>query len=236
MYRQAARLARRFLGIRSETDFYSQGGEDAIISNTFLYVVGIDRGFFLDIGAYHPYKHSNTYLLYKSGWRGMNVDPRPGSKALFDRFRRDDINIEAGVADHDGSMTYYVIDNDSTMNTFSRENLERLGMIDKVERTVKVPVYSVSTLLSQYPQVRRIDYLNVDAEGFELEILSGFDKVDLWPTVISIEQNGVFSLDQVMVSVTHDFLKKRGYEVFAKNVLLKDVATIFYIRRELAVG
>jgi hypothetical protein len=85
--RKIKNLVRRLIGLNNETDYYSQAGEDAILSNIFNYVLPTDRGFYVDVGAYHPFKHSNTYLLYRAGWRGINIDPRPGSKALFDKHR-----------------------------------------------------------------------------------------------------------------------------------------------------
>lgn len=123
MLRKIKTQFRSFLGTKNDTDYYSQGGEDAIISKTFLYVLPVQKGFYLDIGAYHPFKHSNTYLLYKAGWRGMNIDPRPGAKKIFDKHRKGDLNIEAGIAAIDGKMTYYMLGGD-IMNTFSKKTLK----------------------------------------------------------------------------------------------------------------
>jgi FkbM family methyltransferase len=224
-------LVRRLFGIRAETDFFSQGGEDAIIWNTFLYVMPRENGTFLDIGSYHPFKYSNTYLLYKAGWRGCNVDPRPGSKELFDRYRGEDINIEAGVARTDGRMLYYMLDAFPTLNTFSKENLERLAMLNYVSRTVEIPVFSLRSVIENNPRLHRLNYLNVDAEGFELEILEGLSELDSKPEVISIEQNTILSLADVLKSDVCAFLEREGYVPFAKNVVIKDVSTVFYIRK-----
>jgi hypothetical protein len=61
---------------------YSQEGEDLIASRLFP---NQSTGFYVDIGAHHPTRFSNTYLLYTKGWRGINIDPLPGSKELFDK-------------------------------------------------------------------------------------------------------------------------------------------------------
>lgn len=220
---------RKALGIEAETDFFSQAGEDAIVWNTFLYRVPKKRGTYVDIGAYHPIKYSNTYLLYKAGWRGINVDPRPGSKALFDRYRAADINVEAGIASAEGSMTYYFISEDSTVNTFSKDNLDRLGMLDQVTKTFEVPVLTLASLLDRHQNVQEVDYLNIDAEGFELEILGGLDDTKIRPTVISLEQNGVFALSDVFETEAYRFLSERRYVPFAKNLVVRDVSTVFYI-------
>ena len=219
------------LGIRNETDFYGQGGEDAIASNTFTNVLPVRNGFYVDIGAYHPFRHSNTHILFKAGWSGMNIDPRPGSKQLFDRHRKGDINIEAGIGGENGRMTYYYIGENSTMNSFSRDNLEKLGLMEEVKKTIEVPVYTMKSLLSHYPSIKKIDYLNIDAEGFEMEVLSGIDFENNGPTVISIEQNNIFSLADVMQTSVAQFLANKGYLPFAKNILLKQVSTVFYMRK-----
>lgn len=226
------KIIRNLLGIKNDTDYYSQAGEDAIVSKTFNYVLPIKNGVYVDIGSYHPFRHSNTYILYKAGWRGINIDPRPGSKALFDKYRSKDINIEAGIASANGEMTYYMLDEKSTMNTFSKENLVELGLFHKVKRTFDIPVYGLSSLLSKYPEIKHIDYLNIDAEGFEMEILKGIDFKVNCPKVISIEQNGFLALKDVYSTSAAIYLEEMGYFPYAKNVLLAKVATVFYIRKE----
>jgi len=230
--RKLKNIIRRSIGLNNDTDFYAQAGEDAIVSNIFSYVLPTRKGYYVDVGAFHPYQHSNTYLLYRAGWRGINIDPRPGSKALFDKHRPKDINVEGGVASEAGSMTYYVLGEDSTMNSFSKENIERLGMLDQIKQTVTVPVYSLDSILAKHPEIRRIDYLNIDAEGFELEILRSLNLSSTRPRVISLEQNGVFTLADIFESEPYRYLDPHGYTPIAKNIILRDVATIFYFRNE----
>lgn len=233
MKRKIKRLVRSFIGLKNDTDYYSQGGEDAIVSKIFNFMIPVKQGFYFDIGAYHPYKHSNTYLLHKAGWKGINVDPRPGSKALFNSIRKNDINIEAGIGSAEGKLTYYIMKEHPTMNTFSRENLERMNMLGEVKETIDVPVFTISSILREYPEVKSIDYMNIDAEGFEMEILEGLDFNTISPGVISIEQNNVCSFQDVLNSPVNKFLSVKGFTPIAKNVILKDVATVFYARNEL---
>jgi FkbM family methyltransferase len=203
--RKIKNLVRRLIGLNNETDYYSQAGEDAILSNIFNYVLPTDRGFYVDVGAYHPFKHSNTYLLYRAGWRGINIDPRPGSKALFDKHRPGDTNLELGVAAEEGKMTYYMIDEGSTMNSFSKENLEALEMFDKVTEKIEIPVRKLSSILTEYREQAEVDYLNIDAEGYELEILGELTNSAIKPSVVSVEQNGPLTLSDVLASETEAF-------------------------------
>jgi FkbM family methyltransferase len=224
-------IFRKILGLKNDTEFFAQAGEDAIVWKIATYVFEIEKGFFVDVGAFHPFQHSNTYLLYKAGWRGINIDPRPGSKALFDRHRPEDINIEAGIAEASGRMTYYFIGENSTMNTFSLENLERLGLTHEVKQRIEVPVCRLDEVMGEHGAGRRIDYLNVDAEGFETQILNSIDLERFGVKIISIEQNGVLNFQDVLTSDTFRYLSGHGYAPVAKNVILKDVSTVFYVRR-----
>ena len=55
-------------------------------------------GFYVDVGAHHPIRFSNTFRLYRKGWRGLNIDANPGSMKRFHHTRPRDINIEAAVS------------------------------------------------------------------------------------------------------------------------------------------
>lgn len=231
MRKKIKNTLRLLLNFKNDTDYYSQGGEDAIASNIFSTILQIKNGIYVDVGAYHPFKHSNTYLLYKAGWRGMNIDPRPGCKKLFDKHRSRDINIEAGIAGTNGMMKYYIVEEGSTMNTFSLENLTRLGMVDIIKKTLEIPVYTLASLLSKHSEIGHIDYLNIDAEGFEMEIMGEMGKIQ--PKVISIEQNNILTLTDVVSSAACEYLSSKGYVPVAKNIILKDVSTVFYILKKL---
>ncbi len=227
--------ARAALGIRSETLFYSQAGEDAIVWKVASEVLKIESGIYVDVGAFHPYKHSNTYLLYKAGWHGLNIDPRPGTKKLFEKYRPKDTSLEVGVGGRNSEMDYHILSSNSTMNSFSIDNLKRLGVEGQITKTVRVPVYRLDHILSLHPEYSAIDYLNIDAEGLELEILTSLDYERNRPKIISIEQNQVFTLADIMVSDVCGFLRSVDFTPVAKNILLKDVSTVFYVcERRLA--
>ena len=85
--------------------YYSQSGEDIIIGNFFQ---NKNKGFFVDVGAYHPKHYSNTYLLYKNGWRGINIEPNPASIKLFNKYRKNDINLQTGVLNENKEAYYHI--------------------------------------------------------------------------------------------------------------------------------
>lgn len=95
---------------------YSQEGEDLVLSRIFD---GMLNGYCVDIGAHHPVRFSNTYLLYKRGWRAINVDAAPAAMKEFRQLRPDDINIDALVSSSNVVVPFYMFD-ELVLNTASR--------------------------------------------------------------------------------------------------------------------
>ena len=109
---------------------YSQEGEDILIYRD----INLNNGFFIDIGAHHPTRFSNTYALYRRGWRGINIDVNPGSMKKFDLLRPEDTNLELAVSNTSQSIDYYRF-SDPAYNTVDKkiaENYVNSG-IDLVE-------------------------------------------------------------------------------------------------------
>ena len=100
---------------------YSQEGEDILLKRIFN---NKKNGFYVDVGAHHPKRFSNTNIFYQMGWRGINIDPMPSSMDLFKRYRPRDINLEFGVAKKKGIMKYYIF-NDPALNSFQRHYLRK---------------------------------------------------------------------------------------------------------------
>ena len=80
----------------SGTRIYSQEGEDILIER----MIGKKKkGFYIDIGAHHPYRFSNTYYFYKQGWSGINIEPNVEHFRYFLKHRKRDINLNKGLSD-----------------------------------------------------------------------------------------------------------------------------------------
>ena len=93
---------------------YSQEGEDMILGRIFDQKTG---GFYVDVGAHHPFRFSNTCVLYQRGWCGINIDADPTLIAAFQRHRPRDINISTGVSDEPGVLLFHVF-NEPALSTF----------------------------------------------------------------------------------------------------------------------
>lgn len=184
-------LKRRVLGYR----IYSQSGEDKVLLELFK---NVPRGCYVDVGAHHPFRYSNTYLLYKKGWHGVNIDPNPHTIALFNKERSGDANICCGVG-RAGILTYYRF-SDPAVNTFTREEAEKWKSKSflKFLGTTEVEIKPLSKLVEG-----PIDLLTVDAEGMDLEVLQSYDW-KYFPKVVVIEGDS-----------SKQFLEQKGYTFHA---------------------
>lgn len=199
---------------------YAQEGEDLILRRIFA---DAKSGFYVDVGACHPKRFSNTFWFYGHGWRGINVEPNPDALRLFLRERRRDINIGAGVSDEEGALQYYMF-NEPALNSFDRELSEkRQNDRYRIVATRRVPVRRLDRILQEHiPSGTRIDFLSVDVEGFDLRVLSSNDWQRFRPICLLVEAHDVY-LDRLADCAVHAFAVGRGYGLFAKTA-----STLFY--------
>src|ERR1700752_1138868 len=155
---------------RYTRESYSQEGEDLILD---AYLSTNGPGFYVDVGAHHPKRFSNTYRLYLQGWRGLNIDANPGSMRMFRLLRPRDINVEVAVSSVSKELTYYIF-NEPALNTFD-EQLALKRAAEKpffIKQEVKIMSLPLVKLLDQYvPHNVKIDLLTVDVEGFDYDVL-----------------------------------------------------------------
>lgn len=215
---------------------FSQGGEDIILLQILrFYNLLKPRGFFVDVGAFHPHVDSNTYTLYTMGWRGINIDARPDSMIAFNKHRPEDINLEIGISKQNGVLDFYYFDENSTMNSFSKEYLESLGMMKHVKKVLQVKTSTLKDVLKlQNIPEEGIDYLNIDAEGFDLEVINSNDFEKFRPKVISVEVSPINTVEDVCSNEIYEKLQSLNYKCIAKNFVLKSVATLFFVDKALS--
>jgi FkbM family methyltransferase len=202
---------------------YSQEGEDMVLRRIFE---GQTCGFFVDVGAHHPRRFSNTYFYYRLGWSGINIDAMPGSMRLFERIRPRDINLECAVGKSDGEVKYFVF-NDSALNTFDESlSLERARKPYHIVQELKISMKSLASILTKnLPHGQRIDFLSVDVEGMDLEVLQSNDWENYRPRYVLVECLHL-DLTQFAQDAVCIFLSKMGYHPIAKTVntaLFQDV-------------
>jgi FkbM family methyltransferase len=199
--------------MRYGTRSYSQEGEDIFLNKIFL---NQKLGFYVDIGAHHPVHFSNTYLFYGRGWHGINVDPLPGTKRLFDRRRPRDTNLEVGISAVPGALPFYVFDNAvlSTFDAAERDVSLRRGY--RIVRTLQISVDRLDAVLGQHlPAGGQIDFMSVDVEGHENDVVESNDWDRFRPKIVCLEILNA-SIVEVQSRELTRFLKTKGYVFFAK--------------------
>jgi FkbM family methyltransferase len=194
---------------------YSQEGEDMILRRLFE---GQKSGFYIDVGAHHPFRFSNTCFFYKLGWRGINIDAMPDSMKIFDKFRPRDINIESPVSAEKKILNYYMF-NEPALNGFDKKLSEIRDGIQqyKIERIIPLQTKRLDELLDEYlPKKQQIDFLNIDVEGLDFEVLKSNNWSIFQPKVILVEILES-SLEDLIKNDISKYLKDYGYEIYAKS-------------------
>ena len=140
---------------------YSESfGEDLFVDYFFQHK---KKGFYVDIGCNLPKSRSLTYLLYKRGWKGVKVDISPRSIKLNKLIRSKDINLNISVGKNESMIDAYIF--------YDNCSLEQLRL---------------NTILKNH-EINKIDYLNIDVEGNEENVLNGFAIKKYSPELVSIE-------------------------------------------------
>jgi len=195
--------------------YYSQEGEDILLSRIFGEQT---EGFYVDVGAHHPRRFSNTCFFYKRGWRGINIDALPGSMKVFQKFRPRDINLELAVSEREQVLTYYMF-NEPALNGFSKTISEkRQTDVYKITNTKDILAFPLYTILDNHlPLGQSIDFLSVDVEGLDLQVLESNDWKKYSPKVILVEILGN-RLTTIENDPVYNFMINQGYILFAKLV------------------
>lgn len=194
---------------------WSQEGEDLILHRLFE---GQASGSYVDVGAHHPMRFSNTYKFYRMGWSGVNIDAQPGSMKLFRRLRPRDINIESGVHEVPGEMQYFVF-NEPALNGFSKELSVARDIDDthyKIIEEIPVSVRPLGEILTELDFESEIDFLSVDVEGLDLPVLRSNNWVKFKPKVVLAEIRNS-SINDLANDATAQYMAELGYSIFAKT-------------------
>lgn len=187
---------------------YSQEGEDMILKKIFAEK---DKGFYIDVGAFHPFLYSNTQLLYEKGWKGINIEPTPGRINLFKRVRKRDINLEYAIGNRKRTLDFQMFTKPA-LNTFDKKRAQVISNSkqSQLKKTVRIQTRRLDDILNHHlSEHQHIDLLNIDVEGFELQVLKSNDWKKFKPDIILVENF------HYLPSLS--YLKKYEYEPFAQT-------------------
>jgi len=196
---------------------YSQDGEDMLLASFYEGVKNY-KGFYVDIGAHHPFRFSNTAHFYKKGWRGINIEPTPSLFYAFKKYRKKDINLNVGIGNGD-LLTFYEF-NEPAINSFDKEiSMERHNDIStnyKIISEKSIQTLQLGDILEKYVfQSQIIDFFTIDVEGLDLEVLKSNNWEKFIPKFIFVECD--FNIEAVAQDPIFQFLKEKGYNFVGRT-------------------
>ncbi len=163
---------------------YAQNFEDVMLYRVFR---DQPTGFYVDVGAADPVQHSVTKWFYDLGWSGINIEPRAVFFEALQRERPGDVNLNCGAGAVSGEAPFFEMSVTPEWSSF--DDVARTEAVARgepiVERTL--PILTLNDIIERYGEGRTIDFLKIDVEGWEGEVLRGLDLLRHPPTVIVVE-------------------------------------------------
>ena len=195
---------------------YSHWGVDLIITKLLN---SKNKGIYIDVGCHHPFLNNHSYLLYKSGWEGINIDIDYNSIDMFNFFRKSDVNIQTAVTDHKGEVDLFFYHNRAAKNTISKE----FGSDAKEQKKINSDTLNNIIENSKFKN-SIIDFISIDVEGNEMKVLNGFNLKKYKPKLILLEfilpnKKEFYEKDinEITNSEVYKFLIKNDYKLINWN-------------------
>lgn len=155
-------------------------------------MIGIEKPSYIDIGANHPLRISNTALFYEHGCRGINIEPNPSLIGDFYAMRPEDRNLCCGVGSESGFMPFYVV-RASGLSSFDRSVIEKRARENPndpnilITKTIDVPIRTLEEIIRTENNGIMPDYMDLDVESWEYEVLRTYDLRNKGPVIMQVE-------------------------------------------------
>lgn len=162
---------------------YAQNHEDVLLARLFGRGV---PGFYIDVGAHDPVANSLTKHFYDLGWKGINVEPASQPFERLEGARTRDVNLNIGLSDQPGTITLHEAPPDYGISTFSARQAEIHAEAGIAMARREVEVSTLARICEEHVDAP-IDFLSIDVEGHELEVLQGGDWERWRPRVVVVE-------------------------------------------------
>lgn len=195
---------------------FSQQGEDIVLYYALHETLKIEQPTYIDVGAAHPIRSNNTYLLYSTGARGALVEPNPEYVRELRQARPGDKVAAVGIGvDDEDAADYYEIKGAPMRNTFSAEQAEYLKKTGRdIERVSKMPLVNINRLIKEQLDDRTPDLLSTDIEGFDYRVIKSLDMSKHRPGVICAEGVPMFAhgrlSDLATYLISQDYVVRGG--------------------------
>lgn len=173
--------------VHSAFGSHSQHNEDLLVDLIFE---SKRDGFYVDVGANDPVFNNNTRRFYLRDWRGVNIEPSPLPFQKLVRERPKDINLNVAIGPKRGNMTFYHVADESTFSSFDKVVADRMAaLVRSTVRPELVEVLTLRDIFEEHAHGRKVDFLSVDAEGYDLEVLKSNDWKRHRPAVVLVEMH-----------------------------------------------
>jgi len=174
-----------------------------------LKYLNIDKGFFVDVGCFHPSRLNNTFLMYQKGWRGINIDMNEISIKLFNLVRSEDININCAVSKKEEEISFY-----TKKELFMSASLKKSSDLKIIKKIQSRQLNNI--INSTKYKSRQIDFLSVDCEGFDLEVIKTLNFDIYSPKLICIEIPNK-NIEDLKEKETYKYIISKNYKMIFSN-------------------
>ena len=209
------RLIRQIFFKSINKNFYSQFGEDKVLNE--LIKKNHKNGFYVDVGCYHPKKHSNTYNLYnQKKWNGINIDIEEDKIKAFKVLRPNDVNICCPISNKKRNIKVF------KEQSFGLKS--RIINSKKIDNQTKETKKLNDIIDNSKFKNRKIDLLNIDTEGNDFDVLKSLDIKKYEPKIILVESHKK-DIKEILNSKIYKYLKKNKYKLRSWNFF-----TLIYVK------
>ena len=184
--------------------------EDTAVLNYFK---DKKKGFYIDVGCYHPIHRNNTYLLHKQDWKGVNIDTSEFSIDLFNHARPKDLNYHCAISNKNEVIKLFYQKELSQLSTIERDQAESVFQGNVKEKEIQA--FTLDEILNRDNYKNsKIDFLDVDVEGADLKVLEGLSFDKFKPELVCVEIHA----EEIKKSAIYNFLTEKNYKLLWSGV------------------
>jgi FkbM family methyltransferase len=186
-------------------------------------------GTYVDVGSHHPILANNTFFFYLRNWRGICIDPNPEFSKLYKSKRPQDAFLNVGISDKsEGALNYYKLKEGlSARNSFSEDYINSNNLHGSIDQIIPIKIMTLKEVFNQNILNQPIDFLTIDCEGLDLNVLKSNDWNKYRPKVVCIETHEKLQND--LVSESAIFMNQIGYTLKGKTIQGEYVGSLLFM-------
>ena len=179
------------------------------------------KGRYVDLGCFHPIRVNNTFKMHKLDWRGINIDLDKKSIELFNLYRKDDCNINSAISSKPEILDLYFYHDKSPINTLNKKSSDYQKVKPKIIKKVNTQTLD-TVIINSKLSGKKFDFLSIDVEGHELNVLKGLNLKKYSPSIIVVEYLDLtinklevcnFNVQNILNSELYNYMLKNGYNL-----------------------